>query len=158
MNGYIDPRSGTASNIIGTFPLLPGSGAGNSVTLESISARLGRPVAALDERAAADLIGAFVREKAGVLGIDPSQLGRMKAVKVTDVLWQAAAPQVVNGVTVRDARVLVTIKHGNVVLFGTEGWGNAAVGTAAGVDPESALRLGFDFVGGRRRATRSSRS
>jgi trimeric autotransporter adhesin len=154
VNGFIDPRSGTASNIIGTFPLLPGTGAGNSVTLESIGAKLGRPVAALDERVAADLIGAFVRENAGVLGIDPSQLGRMKAVKVTDVLWQAAAPQVVNGVTVRDARVLVTIKHGNVVLFGTEGWGNASVGTAPAVDPESAQRLGFDFVGGQQKGDR----
>jgi hypothetical protein len=154
VKGFIDPRSGTASNVIGTFPLLPGSGVGNAVTLESISAKLGRPVTALDERAAADLIAAFVREKAGVLGIDANQLGSMKAVKVTDGLWQAAAPQVVNGVAVRDARVLVTIKHGNVVLFGTEGWGNASLGTAAGVDPESAQNLGFDFVGGRQKGDR----
>jgi hypothetical protein len=154
VRGFIDPRSGTASNIIGSFPLLPGRGVGNSVTLESISARLGRPVAALDERTVADLIGSFVRDKAGVLGVDPSQLGAVKAAKVTNDLWQAAVPQVVNGVAVRDARVVVTVKHGNVVLFGTEAWGNASVATAAAVDPESALGLGFDFVGGRQKGDR----
>jgi trimeric autotransporter adhesin len=151
VNGFIDPRSGTASNIIGSFPLLPGSGVGNNVTLKSVSARLGRPVNVLNEAAVADLIGQFVREKAGVLGIDPSQLGPVKAAKATDSLWQAAVPQVVNGVTVRDARVVVTVKHGNVVLLGTEAWGNASIGTAPAVDPESALRLGFDFVGGRQK-------
>jgi hypothetical protein len=46
---------------------------------------------------------------------------------------------------------VVTIKHGNVVLLGAEAWGNASVATTPAVDAESAMRLGFDFVGGRQK-------
>jgi hypothetical protein len=149
VTGFVEPRTGTATNIIGSFPLLPGNGVGNNVTLKSVSARLGRPVSTLNEAAVADLVGQFVREKAAVLGVDPAQMGPVKAAKAAPELWQAAIPQVVNGVTVRDARIVVTVKHGNVVLLGTEVWRNASVGTEAAVDAVSAMRLGFDFVGGR---------
>jgi trimeric autotransporter adhesin len=150
--GYIEPRSGAASSIIGVFPLLPGLG--NSLTLGDVSSKLGRPVGAVNEAVVADLVAAFVREKAGVLGIDATQLGKVKAGASTPTLWHTAVPQVVNGVPVRDARVVVTIKHGNVILMGAEAWGNVHVGTAPAVDPESAMRLGFDFVGGRLKGDR----
>ncbi|MET0553610.1 MAG: hypothetical protein ABW221_11270 [Vicinamibacteria bacterium] len=149
INGFIEPRTGTATNVIGAFPLLPGSGVGNHVTLKSVGARLGRPVSSLDAAVVGEVIGQFVREQAGVLGIDPAQLGPVKAAASTVDLWQAAIPQVLNGVVVRDARVIVTVKHGNVVLFGTEAWRDAAVGTEPAIDPVTAVRLGFDFVGGR---------
>jgi hypothetical protein len=154
VSGFIEPRTGTATNIIGAFPLLPGSGVGNSITLQGVAARLGRPVTSLNEAVVADLVGQFVREKAAVLGIAPSQLGPVKAAAATPDLWQASIPQVVNGVPVRDARVLVTVKHGNVVLMGTEVWRDAAIGTEPAVDPVTAVRLGFDFVGGRLKGDR----
>ena len=53
----------------------------------------------------------------------PSQLGALRATQVSDTLWQVSAPQVVNGIAVRDARLALTISHGNVVTFGTESWG-----------------------------------
>jgi len=34
---YIDPRSGTAASIIGAFPLLPGDGVGNRMSLLNLS-------------------------------------------------------------------------------------------------------------------------
>ena len=45
---YIDPRSGAVTNLMGAFPIIPGSGAGNSVTLGSLAQALGRPVPAVD--------------------------------------------------------------------------------------------------------------
>src|SRR5688572_6528833 len=45
---FIDPRSGTATNLMGPQPLIPGSGVGNRVTLESLGRRLGREVFAID--------------------------------------------------------------------------------------------------------------
>src|SRR5688572_6659371 len=46
---YIDPRSGAVTNIIGSTPLLPGSGVGNSVTLAALGQKLGRAVARVDD-------------------------------------------------------------------------------------------------------------
>jgi hypothetical protein len=152
VSAFIEPRTGTATSVIGTFPLLPG--VGNHETLASVSARLGRPVSAIDEQTVAALVNGFVREKAGVLGIDAAQMGPVKAARSTPTLWQAAIPQMVNGVAVRDARVVVTIKHGNVVVFGTEAWGNAHLSTEPAVDSASATRLGFDFVGGQLKGDR----
>jgi hypothetical protein len=154
VSAFIEPRTGSATNIVGSFPLLPGRGLGNTVALAGISERLGRPVSALNEAVVGELAVQFVREKAAVLGVDPAQFGPVKAAAATPDLWQAAIPQVVNGVAVRDARILVTIKHGNVVLMGAEVWRNTGIGTEAAVDPDSALRLGFDFVGGRMKGDR----
>ena len=38
-HGFVDPRSGTATSLIGAFPLLPGRGVGNQVSVEELSAR-----------------------------------------------------------------------------------------------------------------------
>ena len=35
---WIDPRSGAAANIMGAYPLIPGDGFGNQVTLQSLGA------------------------------------------------------------------------------------------------------------------------
>ena len=43
---YVDPRGGTAVNIIQAVPLVPGSGAGNRLTLGDLGRRLGRRVQA----------------------------------------------------------------------------------------------------------------
>lgn len=154
VNGFIEPRTGTATNVLGAFPLLPGRGVGNNVSLKGLSARLGRPVSAVNEAVVAELVSQFVREQAALIGVDSSQFGPVKAAAATPDLWQAAIPQVVNGVTVRDARILVTIKHGNVVMFGAETWRDAAVGTEPAIDAQTAVSLGFDFVGGRQKNDR----
>jgi trimeric autotransporter adhesin len=146
---YVDPRSGAATNIIGAFPLIPGNGDGNSVTLESLSQALGRPVPAVD----ADVVGTLVRRFAvqhhEVLGIDTRQLGAALATQVTPDLWQVSIPQQVRGVPVRYGRLAASISHGNLVVIGTETWGNARVQVTAEVGPEHALDAGFGEAGGR---------
>ena len=44
---YIDPRSGVASNILAPFPLIPGRGVGNRVTLAELAARKTEPPRAI---------------------------------------------------------------------------------------------------------------
>src|SRR5688572_420375 len=44
VQAFVNPRSGAATNLVGAFPLIPGRGAGNRVTLEDLAARIGRPV------------------------------------------------------------------------------------------------------------------
>ncbi len=153
---YIDPRSGTPSNIIGPIPMIPGTGVGNAVTLEDLSQVLGRPVSAVDDKVVADLIVKFIRDNQDVLGIDPDELGPVRAVQVTDSLWQVSISQQVGGVPVRHARIVATINHGNMVLFGTEAYGRVVglgrfrtqPAETVRISASEALRRGFAYVGG----------
>jgi hypothetical protein len=145
---YIDPRSGTPSNIIGHIPLIPGSGVDNTVTLADLSKALGQPVSVVDEKVVADLIVKFIRDNQKAFGIDPSQLGPVRAVQVTDYLWQVHIPQQVKGVPVRYARIAATINHGNLILFGTEAWGQVTISPQPRLQPLDALQRGFAYVGG----------
>src|SRR6185503_15460231 len=117
--------------------------------LADLGARLGHDVARLDAAVVADAATAFVREHAPLLGIDLAQMGALRATQVSDTLWQVSAAQVVNGVSVRDARFALTIRHGNVVAFGTESWGRADLRTEPTVDAGQALKAAFDHAGGR---------
>jgi hypothetical protein len=146
---YIDPRSGAATNIIGAFPIIPGSGVGNTVTLSAVSQALGRPVGAVDSQTVADLVRRFVLAHKDVLGIDARQLGAFTATQVNPDLWQVTAPQQVQGVPVRYGRLAASVSHGNLVVIGTENWGNARLSVAPEVGPEFALAEGFARAGGR---------
>lgn len=146
---FVDPRSGALSNLIGAFPLLPGSGAGNRLTMADVSRRLGRSVMAIDERAVADLVLGFVQRHRELLAIDTRQLGSARTTQVTPVLWQVSIPQQVNGVPVREGRLAATLSHGNLVVIGTETWGNARVNVTPEIEPEMAIEAGFAYVEGR---------
>ncbi len=154
---FVDPRSGTATNVVSAFPLLPGDGFGNRVTLRSLGARLGRKVTTVDAATVADAARAFLVERAALLGVDPNQFGTIKVGHVVDSLWQVSLPQAVGGVPVRDARIGLTISHGNVVVVGTEVWGNATLRTTPAVGADQALDSAFEFVGGRSLADRVTR-
>ncbi len=146
---FVDPRSGAATNVMGVFPLLPGNGTANRVSLQDVSRRVGRELAGVDARVVAEAAHAFVLEHKAVLGIDATQLGAVRAVQVTPELWHVNVPQTVGGVRVRDARVSLTISHGNVATFGTEAWGNVTLRPTPNVSAEQALDAGFEYAGGR---------
>jgi hypothetical protein len=154
---FIDTRSGVATNIVSAFPLIPGDGVGNDVTLGDLSARLGRAVSAVDARTVAEAAFQFVGAHKDVLGVDLAQLGPVRAVQVSEHLWHVSIPQQVNGVQVRDARLVLTVSHGNVVIFGTQVWGPASVRTRPAIDAEQALEAGFAYAGGRSLADRVTR-
>jgi hypothetical protein len=150
VHAFIDPRSGAATNLLGAFPLIPGSGVGNRVTLADLGARIGRPVARLDAPAVADAVTAFVRGHRDVLGIDPAQLGAVKAEQVAPDLWQVSIPQSYQGVPVRHGRLAATINHGNLVLIGTETWGDVrGLQAVPRIAADKAVEIGFGHAGGR---------
>ncbi len=146
---FIDPRSGAAVNLMGAVPLIPGSGVGNQVTLESLGAGLGRTLDAVDEAAVAEATLGFVRAHSAVLGIDASQLGAVRATQVTSDLWQVSIPQRVGGIAVRYGRIAASISHGNLVTIGTETWGNVAPMARARLSGPQAIEAGFAFLEGR---------
>ncbi|MGH9360528.1 MAG: 3-coathanger stack domain-containing protein, partial [Thermoanaerobaculia bacterium] len=85
-----------------------------------------------------------------LLAIDPKQLGAASATQVTSDLWQISVPQTYHGVPVRDARLAASIVQGNLVVIGTETWGDVrGLSTNPKVDAAAALAAGFGYAGGR---------
>ncbi|MET0555257.1 MAG: endopeptidase [Vicinamibacteria bacterium] len=150
VQAYIDPRSGAATNIIESVPLLPGTGVRNRVTLADVGRRLGRAVSAIDATVVADAVLAHVRDRRVVLGIDPAQLGPVRASRVGPQLWQVGIPQRYRGVPVRHGRLVASISHGNLVVLGAESWGDVALASIEPAWPaDAALEAGFAYAGGR---------
>jgi trimeric autotransporter adhesin len=146
---YVDPRSGAVTSILTRIPMIPGSGVGNEVQLKDVSAALGKTVGKVDPEVVADLVRKFIATHSAVIGIDPAQLGAARAVQVTDTLWNVRIPQAVNGIPVRFGHIVAVINSGNLILLGTETWGNARVDTKPEITEEQALSIGFAFAGGR---------
>src|SRR5689334_21989161 len=150
VKAFIDPRSGAATNLIGAFPLIPGVGVGNAVGLGELSAQVGRPVQAVDAQAVRDAVLAFVDQHRDLLAVDTTQFGNARTDQITANLWQISIPQTYHGIRVRDARLAGSISHGNLVVLGTEVWGNVR-----GLNPNptltaaDALVAGFTWAGGR---------
>lgn len=146
---YFDARSGTPVNIIGRIPLLPGAGAGNQLKLRDVSGKLGRSVNKIDSRTVADLFQMFVTENQSVYGIDLRQMGQIKTTQINDYLWHVHVPQEINGIPVRYGRLTGTINHGNLILSGTENWGNVRIDTTPRIATHDAMRIGFQYAGGK---------
>jgi Zn-dependent metalloprotease len=144
---FLDPRSGTPSNVLGPVPMIPGDGYNNTLTIQDVSNKLGKPVNNVTAKVVGDLVRRFLRENQAAFKIDLSQLGKVRVEKVTDELWHVNFPQVVNGIPVREGRVAATISHGNLVTMGTEGWGNVNLDTNPKITRAQALEIGFKYVG-----------
>ena len=148
VRGFIDPRSGVATNIMATIPLIPGNGHGNRISLQDVSSRVGYAVSSLNKKVVSDLIKAWIQENHRVLGIDLQQLSDVRAEQIHNDLWQVSIPQQLDGIKVRDARIAGTISHGNLILIGTETWGNARISTHPQISADQALQKGFQYAGG----------
>jgi uncharacterized repeat protein (TIGR02543 family) len=146
---FLDARSGAATNLLAPFPLLPGDGFANQVSFAALGERIGRTVTAIDADVVAAATRDFVVDHAGLLGIDPAELGPVTAAEITADYWQVSAPQRVDGVEVRHARLVATVRHGNIVTIGTESWGRVGRTVAPALAAEVALERGFQYVGGK---------
>jgi trimeric autotransporter adhesin len=146
---FIDPRSGAATNVVGSFPLIPGDGAGNQLTKADVARRLGRAVESVDEAVVGQAVLHFVKTHSELLGIDVAELGRVRARAANADLWHVTIPQVHQGLPVRHGKLVAAVSHGNLVTIGTESWGAARVDTDPRVTGEDALAAGFAFADGR---------
>jgi hypothetical protein len=142
---FLDPRSGTPVNIVTSTPVIPGSGKGNTLALADLENALGTPVPQVTASVVGELVRQYVVGNQGVFAITIDQLGTTKAAQVTDYLWQVSIPQVVGDIPVRDARLLGTLNHGNLVAIGTERWGNVTIDPHPSVSSDEAMRLGFQY-------------
>ncbi len=146
---FVEPRTGVPSNWIMRQPLIPGSGLGNSVTLESLGRALGRQVEQVDAALVADVVRRFVERNRDALGVDTSQLSALKATQVDPDLWQISGTQEVGGIPVRHAVFAASISHGNLVTLGFEAWSDVSARLVPVVPYEKAFEMAFAGIGGR---------
>lgn len=146
---YFDPRSGIPINIIGHIPLIPGTGMDNHVSMDDLKNRVGKPVAVVTPEVVGSVFLQYITANREAIGIDLKQLGEVKATQVNDYLWNISIPQQVRGIPVRWSRFAGVINHGNLVIFGSETWGNVKISTTPRIQSAEALTRGFDYVGGR---------
>ncbi len=146
---WFDPRSGYPMSIVAPIPLIPGKGSGNQLTLQNISLQLGKPVKEVTADIVGELFRNFIIKNQSAIGIDVNQLGLVKATKINDRLWHVTIPQVVNGIPVRWGRYLGTINNGNLIVQGAATWGNVKVDLNPKITSAQALKLGFDYAGGK---------
>ena len=144
----IDPRSGTLASLLGHFPLVPGRGRDNTVTLESLSRDLGHQVEEVTGDVISTRVRQFILENEPAIGITREQLGPLRAVMVTEGKWHVNGQQLIDGVPVRYARLIANVNEGNLVLIGTESWGTVRIETSASLSSDDAERIAFDYVGG----------
>jgi hypothetical protein len=146
---FVDPRTGTVTNLLGAFPLIPGNGVGNKVTAAGLARALGRPIAAVDGPTVAAAVRRFVEERRSLLGIDTRQFGEARVTQISVDLWQISIPQTFGGVPVRDGRLAASISHGNLVVIGTEVWADVRQASTSRLSAEGALAAGFAYADGR---------
>lgn len=151
---FVDPRSGVPANVVAAIPLLPGDGFRNRVTLDELSAALGRPVDAIDAAVVADRVRRFVADHREALGIDVDELADLRASEAAEGFWMVHAERAVDGVPVRHAHLSAVVKHGNLILLGANVWGEVEVPTRPAIAASDAIDRGFAALGGTRPADR----
>ena len=155
-DGYYDLRAGRWGTLVLAAPLVPGRGAGNTLTWAALGQARPADDAAYKE-AVWRAFKSFLEARRDQLGIDTRELqapsiGSYENGRLVHVL----ARRVVDGVPVRNAFVKATVNNGNLVLYGAHNWGPVEVRTAPGVaaaraqDAVAAQLAGFDVVGWRR--------
>jgi hypothetical protein len=123
-SSFVDVRTGRWARLQPVTPLIPGAGVGNRLTWEALGRR-SPPTDAELSALAWDAFAGWLARHAGQLRIDPSEVvapGRVTVFSPDHIhVW---APRRVGGVEVRGAWLSATIRHGNLVLFGVENWGD----------------------------------
>jgi hypothetical protein len=138
--GRLDIRSGRWASITPARPLVPGKGVGNGLTWED----LGRPAPASDAElrgAAGQAFRGYLQNNSTPLRIDVGELagpGHVSAHREGTVV-QIHVPRVFNGLPVRGSYLSAVINHGNLVLFGSNNWGDIQVSTEPGIFADEAL-------------------
>ncbi|HSM13195.1 MAG TPA: hypothetical protein VLA66_03940, partial [Thermoanaerobaculia bacterium] len=117
----VDRLTGRLATLYPSTPLLPGRGVGNNL---SWAAGAPRDRVAL-EQAALDAFREYVARHAAALGVEMDELAWPgRTVALSDELINLYVPRAVAGIEVRGNHLSGSIRHGNLVLVGTENWGD----------------------------------
>ncbi len=146
---YIDPRSGRPDSIIYPHPIIPGTGDKNNITLGHLTVKLGYNVTEVTSDVIKDLLLRHIREYNSLIRINLDEIGDIRIDQVDEAMWDASIRRQVNGIPVRESRLAFTIKHGNLIMWGLDKWGDVNIKTEPTITAEQALDIGFRYIGGR---------
>ena len=138
--GRLDVRGGRWATLTLTEPLVPGKGAGNNLKWSD----LGRAAPGSQgefSRAAGQAFREFVQLNGPALRINVGEVDQPGKATVLrgGALVQIHVPRKYNGIPVRDSYLHGVINHGNLVLFGTNHWGDINLSTSPDVPHDAAL-------------------
>jgi hypothetical protein len=133
-----DLRAGRFGSLVAKTPLVPGAGAGNTLTW----AKLGR-LAPTSDAAYRDAVWqafkTYLQVNQGVLGVNSAELGAPNvSAYENNRLVHVYAPRVYGGVPVRDSFVKATLNNGNLVLYAVRNWGTIDISTTPAVSTDAA--------------------
>ena len=137
--GRVDVRGGRWATLLPANPLVPGRGVGNDLLWSD----LGVSAPASERELAAAALQAtndYLQTNGHLLRIDPNELAAPgKATVYRDgAVIQVYYARVFEGLPVRGNHLAATINHGNLVLLGTENWGDINVSTVPQVSERAA--------------------
>ncbi len=124
---FVDVRGGTWATLLPAVPLLPGDGAGNSLTWRDLGSDAPATDEALKELAWAALRD-YLTAHRDALRLDPEEIVERVTVHDGGRVIQIHGARQLAGVPVRGSHLTAVINHGNLVLLGVEKW--AATGLA----------------------------
>ncbi len=136
----LDERGGRWASLSPAEPLIPGAGVGNKLTWETLGVD-----APADDSALRSLVDkawrGFLERNAAALRLDLGELsaGARIAVHEGGRIVQIYQPRVVDGVPVRGSHLTAVINNGNLILLGTEKWGDIDVVTRPSVLDDVAI-------------------
>ncbi len=145
--GYLDPRSDRWSTLLLAEPLIAGNGKGNTRVRDQEEGARPSDSESLAEEAWRGLKH-YLSENRLALGVDIGELQEPPSVVVHDQgeRIQIHAQRVVDGIVVRDSFLSAVINHGNLVLLGSQVWGDVEVSTGPTVDLEQARDVLSDHL------------
>jgi hypothetical protein len=138
----LDVRGGRWAVITPATPLLPGAGTGNTLSWQDLGR--GAPVGVADlESAVASAFRDYLVTNASALRIDPQEIAGPARITVHESgrVAQVHQQRLVDGVPVRGSYVSAVFNNGNLVLFGTETWGDVETSTLPTIGEYEAYAL-----------------
>jgi hypothetical protein len=141
--GLLDRRGNRWGTLLVSMPLIPGAGAGNTLSWDAA----GAPV---DDAALADAawtrLTTFLDANRAHLRIDSSELEQRSNVVNGGELVQFSAQRGYAGLPVRGATFAAVVNNGNVVLLGVHRWGDIQLDLTPRVAAAEAARRVERFV------------
>ncbi len=143
---FIDPRSGAPTNIILSYPIIPGSGKGNRLTLPALERELGESLSSITPAVVDQLMRRFIARYQDILRVDPEELDDGRIQNLGGDLWNINYGRRYRGYPVRRSRVIAVINHGNLVVIGTEIWGPIHLENGIRITANEAVEAAYRFI------------
>lgn len=144
---FLDRRSGRWGTLLVSYPLVPGSGAGNGLTWTGLD--LSPPTGEAELRqVVADRLLELVAEHRALLDLDPAEIERPLRVTVHGggELIQIQASRTIAGISVEQSYLTAVVNHGNLVLLGSRNWGTVGGLPPARTSAATAWRRAVDYL------------